>query len=367
MSLIKKIGTKSTTDTSSVVAQRVEAAARADRFAGRSALKAPTGDFLSADKQAALDAVVADLAARGVTPRGYQHAAIETLVECSRGVLGYAPGLGKTFIALAAWEVLQRTGATGSLLVVCPPHLRINWTEEVTKWFPGRTVSEVVGTKAADLTDVFTGTDVVVVNDSVISRRIDDLTAAISAGLVGGLVFDESQRFKTDRGRSQRTDAAATLLASVHSANRDALVVSATGTLVANGRPEDVYFPLALGASPETLRRIDGAADWSAERGPVGWYRFRNTWAASLIEQHPGGTHKVYGGCKDPLALHAQITAANYLHVDRYEVTDLDPIVWAPQTDDVGPQALAEYWTIARDVVAWVRRKKGGPAAERTA
>jgi superfamily II DNA or RNA helicase len=339
--------------------RRPAAAPTTNPFLGRSGLLAPTGDHLDPVHQQALDEALAELRQRGLALRGYQQAAVESIAALPRkAVLGYAPGLGKSAITLTAWDVLKRCGRPGALLLVVPPHLRVNWARsEVPKW-TNLTVARVDGYAPASLPG---GTDVLVVPDSIIFRRLEDILAAIADGTVSGLAFDESQRYKSERSRSQRTSAAFTMAAALQRQDPHAPMWSLTGTIVAN-RPEDVYGPLCLGSGPEALAHVDGArGTWDPEHGPRGWRGFRSVWSDGQWVNHKLVT---VTGCKDPLRLHQQMSDASYLFVNRDEVTGLPPITWVPQIVDVNG-SLATYRAIQRDTEGWVRQHFGPERAER--
>lgn len=66
----------------------------------------------------------------GVVPHDYQVAGIEYMLDLKVAYLADEPGLGKTLqvIGLANLKGVKRA------LVICPAHLRINWSREITKF-----------------------------------------------------------------------------------------------------------------------------------------------------------------------------------------------------------------------------------------
>ena len=342
--------------------RRAAAAQFADRFTERSGALAPTHDLLPADEQRALDAVVADLAARGTDLRGYQHAAVETALSYRRVVLGFAPGLGKTLTVTTAWAAAKAAGATGTLLVVCPPHLRPNWVGDAAKHHPGLSVTIVDGIKQAP---VPTGSDIVVVPDSVIFARRDDLLAAITSGTVTALAFDEAHRFKSNRHGTKRSHAALLISNALHQQDSEALIFSLTGTLVAN-YPADVIQPVAL-CGPEVTKRLSASGGWDKEIGHTGYASFRSFWSEGEYKRLPDGTlvlDKVTG-CKNPQQLNDELTAAAYLWVDRYEVTDLEPVTWVSQPADCADTFGEHVYEIRSNFLTWIEAELGQAARDR--
>lgn len=64
------------------------------------------------------------------------------------GIIAYGMGLGKTFIACRACDLYGRR----RVLVVCPPHLKANWRNEITMWLPG-TEAHVCAGRESDMSE----------------------------------------------------------------------------------------------------------------------------------------------------------------------------------------------------------------------
>src|SRR5262245_1826308 len=83
-------------------------------------------------------------------PRPYQVRAVRKMVSEPAFGLFLHPGLGKTSIALAAFEVLRRKGYVKKLLVVAPLRpLQLTWPAEIERWseFAGLRVAMLHGPK----------------------------------------------------------------------------------------------------------------------------------------------------------------------------------------------------------------------------
>lgn len=362
MSIFSALSSTTLADGSTEAERLAAEVAHAEAFTARSGALAPTHDLLGADQQAALNGVIDALAVRGTTLRGYQHAAVETALHYRRVVLGFAPGLGKTLTVTTAWAAERAAGATGSLLVVCPPHLVPNWVGDVAKHHPALTVTAVQGTKQAALP---TGSDILVLPDSVVFARRDDVLAAVASGTVTAMAFDEAHRFKSNRHQTKRAHAALLVSNALHQQDADALVFSMTGTLVAN-YPADVVQPVAL-CGPEVTKRLSASGGWDKEIGHTGYASFRSYWSDGEYKRLPSGElvlEKVTG-CKNPEALNAELTAAAYLWVDRYEVTDLDPVTWVSQPADCTETFPEHVYEIRSNFLSWVEEQHGLGAKER--
>lgn len=71
------------------------------------------------------------------------------LVERRAGLLAFEQGLGKTFVAIAAFLKVRAAGNADTLLVICPNSLKRNWVAEIAKFAPGLQASIVEGAAKA--------------------------------------------------------------------------------------------------------------------------------------------------------------------------------------------------------------------------
>jgi len=109
--------------TAAATGEAIEQAA-VEGFAARSALTEPTDGF------------TLPLPADGFDYYGYQAAAVQTIIEFRRAIVGYAPGMGKTRIAIASARHHVREEG-GKVIVICPPSLRLDpWEREFQGQFP---------------------------------------------------------------------------------------------------------------------------------------------------------------------------------------------------------------------------------------
>jgi SWI/SNF-related matrix-associated actin-dependent regulator 1 of chromatin subfamily A len=269
----------------------------------------------------------------------YQLAAVESILGQRRVLLGLQPGLGKTAImqAVVAAEAAQGKRS----LVVVPPSLRISpWANEFAADYPHLTVAVVTGTKAAPLPDA----DVVILGDSVLAKRIDDIRAWAPSNVFA----DEAHRFKS---RDAKRSKALALLADELPA--DGIVVAATGTVVAN-RVVDVYQPL----------RITGRENAKAVSGGDSWTRFMDAWCITETVWTGRANIRVAVGCSDPEGLREALVRSCYVSVPREAVLDLPERTTAVRSLVINGDA-AEYRRAERDFLSWVRETKGDAAMHR--
>lgn len=105
---------------------------------------------------------------------------------CARravGIVAYGMGLGKTFISIRACLSLNRQ----RILVVCPSHLKHNWSKEIAKWAPGESWHICEG-RTSELSDAARFT---IINRDILDDNLDNIRARLS---VDQLVVDECHK-----------------------------------------------------------------------------------------------------------------------------------------------------------------------------
>lgn len=271
----------------------------------------------------------------------YQQAAVETILEHRRVLLGLQPGLGKTAIiqAVVAAEAAQGRRS----LVIVPPSLRISpWAQEFAVDYPHLSVAVVTGTKR----EAFPEADVIILGDSVLTKRAEDAAEWAPHGIYA----DEAHRFKS---REAKRSVSLQRLADALPA--DGIVVAATGTVVAN-RASDVYQPL----------RITGEANAKAVSGGHSWTRFMDAWLETETVWTGRAHVRVAVGCRDAEGLRAALTTSCYVSVPREAVLDLPERTTAVRSLVLNGDA-AEYRRAEREFLSWVRETRGDDAVQRAA
>lgn len=255
----------------------------------------------------------------------YQEAAVETILNHRRVLLGLQPGMGKTVIMQAVAAAVAAKG--GRVLVTTPPSLRVSpWAEEFAADYPHLTVAVVEGTKSAALPNV----DVVIIGDSVIAKREADIIAWNPQAVFA----DEAHRFKTRN--SKRSMALHNIVAAL---DASALTVLATGTLATNNAA-DVWKPLSIigqGVNEVYAKKVSGGASYT---------RFMDEW------------------CEDALGLRSALMSTCMINVPRDEVLDLPARIFDKLGLVLNGDAR-EYRRIERDFLSWVREQHGDAAAKR--
>ena len=140
-------------------------------------------------------------------------------------LIGDEQGLGKTVQAIAVLEATQSFPA----VVVAPASLRRNWTKEIARFLPHRSVERIEGSKPKRLE-----ADITVVSWESLHGHADH-------ALPCAVVFDELHRAKNPKARM--TKAAITLADRVRSQN--GISIGLTGTPVLN-RPSEVAAQLRI-------------------------------------------------------------------------------------------------------------------------
>ena len=149
-------------------------------------------DKIIADSERAFElssAVETDVEIEGVSTSllPYQKAGVAYLQQVRRAILGDQPGLGKTLQALTT-VVAERAFP---VVVVCPNTLKLNWRNEVRKFYPDLTVNVISGRSSQQLPYA----DITVVNYDIVYDRVDNLLALRPKALIA----DESHAIKNGK------------------------------------------------------------------------------------------------------------------------------------------------------------------------
>jgi len=130
----------------------------------------------------------------------YQRQGALFAARAGRCLLADDMGLGKTIQAIAASEILARTGGIERVLIVCPTSLKHQWESEIAK-FTDRTAQVVEGSLATRETAYTSDTFFKITNYDVIHRDAE----AIRRWAPDLIVLDEAQRIKNWKTRAART------------------------------------------------------------------------------------------------------------------------------------------------------------------
>lgn len=269
----------------------------------------------------------------------YQQAAVETILAHRRVLLGLQPGLGKTAIMQAVSAALAAEGRR--TLVIVPPSLRVSpWAQEYAADYPHLRVALVTGRKA----EAFPDADVVILPDSVLQYRAAD-AAAWAPSVV---MADEAHRFK-----SRKANRSKALLALCDDLPADAVVVPATGTIVAN-HGIDAYMPL----------RVSGRRNATAVSGGHSYSAFLSQWCETE-KVWTGRTYvTVPVGLTNAEALRERLVSTCYVSVPRSDVLDLPERTTIVRSLTLNGEAR-EYRRMEREFLSWVRETKGDAAMKR--
>jgi len=77
----------------------------------------------------------------------HQQEGVAFLLERGSGLLAFEQGLGKTLVAIEAFQRARAADAVHRLLVICPNSLKRNWQAELAKFAPDLDVTIVEGTR----------------------------------------------------------------------------------------------------------------------------------------------------------------------------------------------------------------------------
>jgi len=167
-------------------------AARLRGYADESAAPALSAVIENLAASRATDADVPLPAPDGLTYLPFQRAGIAYALGRPSTLIADEMGLGKTIQAIG---VMNADASIGSVLVVCPASLKLNWKREIEKWTTrGLTVA------VADGKHLPSGVNVVVANYDILYKH----EAALAASPFDLLVVDEAHFVKNPKARRSR-------------------------------------------------------------------------------------------------------------------------------------------------------------------
>jgi SWI/SNF-related matrix-associated actin-dependent regulator 1 of chromatin subfamily A len=282
--------------------------------------------------------------AEGVSLYPFQTVSVAYALVARRCFIADEMGLGKSISSLTALEV---EGAFPAV-VVCPASLKGNWEREVGKFIPHRKVQVISGRASAATAPEITG-DIVVINSDI----LESWEPRLSAHGFKALVLDESHYYKS--AKAQRTRAAMRLAAAIPA---DGLVLCLTGTPILN-RPAELV----------TQLRILGQLENVATR-PRKSPEKASSWEFSFLFDFCGPSQNGYGwdfkGSSNLAELNYRLRSTCFVRHARTDVTDLKATNRVPVSLSLNG-ALKEYRAAERDLISWVKGKKGEAAAKSAA
>jgi len=131
----------------------------------------------------------------GLTPFGFQRAAIAYAQPRKRVLFGHEMGLGKSIMA-ALW--INLFPEVERVLVVCPASLKRNWMRELERWLVRPTM---IGIADSKYSQVIPRSPIVIINYELLSRKIDTGQTILKDGKIKKVydhVLRESLRGKWD-------------------------------------------------------------------------------------------------------------------------------------------------------------------------
>jgi SNF2 family DNA or RNA helicase len=75
----------------------------------------------------------------------HQEEGVTFLTRNKAGLLAFEQGLGKTLVAIRAFELLLSKGRVDAILVICPNSLKRNWAAEFSKFAPNIATAIIAG------------------------------------------------------------------------------------------------------------------------------------------------------------------------------------------------------------------------------
>lgn len=170
------------------------------------------------------------------------------LLNRKAGLLAFEQGLGKTLVAIEAFDRLRAQRLVDVLVVLCPNSLKRNWAAEIARANPSLSVAIVVGGPKERRARLGAPAHVYVVNYETARNEIVTVQAVMRRGRAV-LVLDESHYVKNMRSLNSIT--------ARHFAPLTDYRWLLSGTPVPNA-PEDLYAQLLIIAGTQALGSFEG-------------------------------------------------------------------------------------------------------------
>lgn len=130
---------------------------------------------------------------------GHQQEGIDFLVGGRQGLLAFEQGLGKTLVAIEAFQRVKAENSADRLLVICPNSLKRNWAAELEKFAPALSFEIIEGTpRNRRQAFLKTKADVVITSYETARTEITSILALIGRKRTV-LALDESHAAKNWR------------------------------------------------------------------------------------------------------------------------------------------------------------------------
>jgi SWI/SNF-related matrix-associated actin-dependent regulator 1 of chromatin subfamily A len=285
----------------------------------------------------------------------HQVEGIAFLMRKGRTILGDDMGLGKTRQAIVA---MQHAVPDGTVLVICPASLKLNWRREIRLVQPDAKV-EVIGAKdgACDGPPRW-----VIVNYDLLAKHADRLHSVAWAGVI----LDEAHFIKNASGRTSRV---MKLLGVSENVRAPVIgptqVYLLTGTPMTN-RPRDLYNLLRCVGHPASRSFLSFAKRYcDAYRNDYGWV---TDGASNLEELNALMKEVMLRRRKDEVVLDLPPKVRTWLEIeiDSAAATEAsaDFVSWFANTDPSRPNDK-EFLGRLQKVRVALHRAKHGAVAER--
>lgn len=277
----------------------------------------------------------------------YQKVGVSYLLQAKRAILGDQPGLGKS---LQAISTIVSAGAFPTI-VVAPNTLKLNWRNEIRKFYPHLTVNVVSGKKP----EALPAADVTIINYDIVYERVEDLLALNPASLIA----DESHAIKNGKAfhtcpecdTKVRSNAKNCPSCGAHGFKpvRQWTVKRAGGVLrLAEAIPDSGYVLLLTG-TPITNRPIELAPQLEAINA---LHHFGGRWKFES-RYCPNGK-----GAAFMEELNRKMRSLFYIRRKKQDVFgELPDVRNAVQILNISPKAYKKYQDIEQDVVDFLANK----------
>ena len=284
----------------------------------------------------------------------YQKIGVTYLQRARRAILGDQPGLGKSLQALSTLVAENAFPA----VVVSPNTLKLNWRNEIKKFYPHLTVNVVSGKKNETLPKA----DITLINYDIVYERVPDLLALNPVSLVA----DESHAIKNGRaihtcgecGAKVRSNAKNCVACGAHGmkVKRDWTVKRAGGVLQLAEAIPDKGFVLLLTGTPITNRPIELIPQLEAIKALD---HFGGRWKFEA-RYCPNGK-----GAAFMEELNKKMRSFCYIRRKKQDVYgELPDVRNAVQILNIPSKSYAEYNKIEQDVIEFLAQKAKEIAVE---